>query len=135
MNTVERLLALDMGAIKAPEKEVKLKLGKLGGQEFTFPCKAVNNEKIARIQTEMLELNKKGELKELNTGEMKLNTVIEGCPDVFKNQDLLKHYNVPSFKDLVNLILLPGEVDELYNIINELNGYEKDEEEIEDIKN
>ncbi|KEI18203.1 phage tail assembly chaperone [Clostridium haemolyticum] len=134
MNTVERLLALDMGAIKAPTKEVKLKLGKLGGQEFIFQCKAVNNEKMSEIQSEMLDLNKKGELKELKTGDMRANTVIEGCPEVFKNVELLKHYKLPSFKDLLNLLLLPGEVDELYNVINELNGYEKEDDE-EEIKN
>ncbi|KHO37551.1 XkdN-like protein [Clostridium tetani] len=135
MNTVEKLLALDAGELEMPTKEVTLKLGKLGGQEFTFTCKAVNPEKVAKIQDKLIDLNKKGNIQGTNLGETKLLTVMEGCSDTFRNKDLLEHFNAPTPKELINKLLLAGEIDELYNTINELNGYEQDEEEEEEIKN
>lgn len=135
MNTVEKLLALDAGRLEMPSKEVTLKLGKLGGEELTFLCKAVNPEKQAKIQENIFEISKKGKFKGTNLGMTKILTLIEGCSDVFRNKDLLEHFNAPTPKELINKLLLAGEIDELYNIINELNGYEQDEEEEEEIKN
>lgn len=132
MNTIEKLLKLDAGQLQMPTKEVTLKLGKLGGQEFTFTCKAVDPNRVAKIQDNIIEYNKKGNVTGTNFGETKLITVMEGCSDVFRNADLLNHFKVPTPKELINKLLLAGEIDELYNIINELNGYEQDEE--EDIK-
>ncbi|BDR84875.1 phage tail assembly chaperone [Clostridium tetani] len=135
MNTVEKLLALDAGELQLPTKEVTLKLGKLGGAEVTFLCKAVIPEKMAKIQDNLIEISKKGNIQGTNMGKNKVLTVMEGCSDTFKNKDLLEHFNAPTPKELINKLLLAGEIDELYNTINELNGYEQDEEEEEEIKN
>ena len=59
---------------------------------------------------------------------------MEGCSDVFRNKEVLEHFKAPTPKELINKLLLAGEIDELYNTINELNGYDKEDEE-EDIKN
>ena len=64
MNTVERLLTLDAGKIKTPEKDVKMKLKKLGGEEFTFPCKAVDPEMVSELQENALEF-KKGDISKI----------------------------------------------------------------------
>ena len=135
MNIVEKLLAVDACTLQMPNKEVTLKLGKLGGAEVTFTCKAVSPEKIAKIQDKLIDFSKKGNVQGTNLGETKLLTVMEGCSDVFRNKDLLEHFNAPTPKELINKLLLAGEIDELYNTINELNGYEKDEDEEEEIKN
>lgn len=135
MNTVEKLLALDAGELQLPTKEVTLKLGKLGGAEVTFLCKAVSPEKMAKIQDNLIEISKKGNIQGTNMGKNKVLTVMEGCSDTFRNKDLLEHFNAPTPKELINKLLLAGEIDELYNTINELNGYEQDEEEEEEIKN
>ncbi|RXI57239.1 XkdN-like protein [Clostridium tetani] len=135
MNIVEQLLALDAGRLEMPSKEVTLKLGKLGGAEVTFLCKAVSPEKMAKIQDNLIEISKKGNIQGTNMGKNKVLTVMEGCSDTFRNKDLLEHFNAPTPKELINKILLAGEIDELYNTINELNGYEQDEEEEEEIKN
>ncbi|MGL5243684.1 MAG: phage tail assembly chaperone [Sarcina sp.] len=132
MNIVEKLLKIDSGKLKMPSKDVTLKLGKLGGQEFVFTCKAVNSEKVAEIQENILSLSKKGGVKGTNLGLIKTLIVLEGC-DIFKNKDLMEHFKAPTPKELLNKLLLAGEIDELYNTINELNGY--DDEDEEEIKN
>ncbi|WP_039227484.1 phage tail assembly chaperone [Clostridium novyi] len=134
MNIVEQLLSVDAGTLEMPSKDVTLKLGKLGGKEVTFTCKAVNPEKIAKIQDKLIDLSKKGSVQGTNLGETKLLTVMEGCSDVFRNKDLLEHFNAPTPKELINKLLLAGEIDELYKTINSLNGYEDDEDE-DEIKN
>ena len=134
MNTVERLLALDAGTIEMPKKEITLKLGKLKGAEFTFECKAVSSEKVAKIQENLIEYSKNGKVQGTNIGQVKILTVIEGCSDVFRSKELLEHFGAPTPKELLNKLLLAGEIDELYKQINQLNGYEKEDTE-EEIKN
>lgn len=129
MNTVEKLLKIDSGQLKMPEKEVKLKLGKLKGDEFTFLCKGIPPEKFADIQENAIEL-KNGDIRKINMYQMKVMTVIEGVPDVFKNKEVLDHFGCPTPKELVGKLLLSGEIDDLYTIISELSGYEDEEEEI-----
>ncbi|MDP4146516.1 MAG: XkdN-like protein [Bacillota bacterium] len=132
MNSVEKLLKLDAGKIVMPTKVVTLKLGKLDGLKLDFECKAVDPEKYSEIQENSLEI-KKGDIKKINMHNTKVLTLIEGCPGVFKSKEVQEHFGCPTPKELVNKLLLSGEIDELYNNIVELSGYEKDEE--SDIKN
>lgn len=131
MNTVERLLKMDAGKLKMPEKDIVIKLTKFDNEEFTFPCKAIDPEVIAEIQENAIEL-KKGNVSKIRMYNMKVMTIIEGCTAIFKDKDLLRHFNANTPKELVKKLLISGEMDDLYNKINELSGYEKDEE---DIKN
>lgn len=134
MNIVEKLLAIDSGKLEMPTKDITLKLNKLGGEEFTFQCKAIDPEEMAEIQQNALTI-KKGDIKKIDMYEMKVMTVIEGCSDVFKNMDIVNHFGTPTPKELVKKLLLSGEIDELYNTINELSGYDKEKEDEEEIKN
>ena len=134
MNIVEKLLAVDAGTLQMPSKEVTLKLGKLNGQEFTFTCNAIDSEKMNELQEDSLEFSKKGTFKGIRTSNSKILIILESC-DTFKNKDLMEHFNTPTPKELLKKLLLAGEIDELYNQIIELNGYEKDEDEEEEIKN
>ncbi|KZL94369.1 phage tail assembly chaperone [Clostridium magnum] len=134
MNIVEKLLKIDAGKIEMPKKDIKLQLKKLG-QEVEFPCKAIDPERYAEIQEGAIEL-KKGDIKKINMYEMKAMTIIAGCPEVFKNEEVMKHFNAPTPKELIRKLLLSGEMDDLYNAINELSGYKKDDDEDEEkIKN
>lgn len=132
MNTVDKLLKMDAGKLTIPEKEVKIKLKKFDDEEFVFLCKVVDPEKMAEIQENALEL-RKGDVKRIKMYEMKVLTLIEGCPDVFKNKDVMKHFGAPTPKELIKKLLLSGEIDELYNEINKLGGYEEEDE--EEVKN
>ena len=130
MNTVEKLLKIDAGKIKAPEKDVKMKLKKIG-EEFTFPCKAVDPEYVAELQENSITF-KRGDISKIKMYDTKVLTIIEGCPSIFKNKELIEHFGVATPKDLVKKLLLSGEMDDLKAEIDKLGGYdpEKDEEEV-----
>lgn len=132
LNTVEKLLKFDTGSLKTPEKDVKLKLKKLNNEEFVFPCKAVDAEYVSELQENSIQI-KKGDMSITRTYDTKVLTIIEGCPTVFKDKDLLKHFGAATPKDLVSKLLVSGEIDELKNQIDELGGYEEEDE--EEVKN
>ena len=133
MNVIDKLLKMDAGKIKLPEKDIVVKLKKLGNEEFTFPCKALDPELVAELQEDALEFDDGG-LNKIRVYNTKVMTIIEGCPVVFKNQDILKHFGVLTPKELVKKLLLSGEMDELNNQITALNGYDKKKDESE-VKN
>lgn len=133
MNTVEKLLKLDAGKIKMPEKVIKMTPKKLG-IEVDFPCKALNPERFSEIQEDAV-IMKKGDVKKIKMYAIKSLIVIDGCPEIFKSKELMDHYGCPTPKELLNKLLLSGEVDDLYDAISELSGYDRDEEDEEDIKN
>lgn len=130
MNTVEKLLKIDAGKIKTPEKDVKMKLKKIG-EEFTFPCKAVDPEYVAELQENSITF-KRGDISKIKMYDTKVLTITEGCPSIFKNKELIEHFGVATPKDLVKKLLLSGEMDDLKSEIDKLGGYdpEKDEEEV-----
>lgn len=133
MNIVEKLLKMDAGKIEVPAKVIKIQSKKLN-QTLEFPCKAVDSEKYAEIQEGALEI-RKGDVKKINMYSMKTSIIIEGCPEVFKSKEVMDHFGAPTPKELIRKLLLSGEIDDLYNGINELSGYEKDEDDEEAIKN
>lgn len=130
MNTIDKLLKIDAGKLKMPEKVIAMKLAKLG-DTIDFPCVAIGNEKYSEIQEGAYEI-KKGDIKRINLSKMKTMTVIEGCPSIFKSKEVIEHFGCVTPKDLINKLLLSGEMDDLYETIVELNGYDQDEE---DLKN
>lgn len=137
MNIVDKLLKFDAGLLETPTKDVVLKLGKLGGAEFTFPCKALNARLMAEIQESQAkyEIKKKGgaEMK-ISMFQAKLKRIVAGCPTVFKDESVISHFNARTPFDLVEILLLPGEIDDLANVIDDLSGFEleDDEDSIED---
>lgn len=133
MNTIKRLLAFDAGKLEIPTKEVKLKLKKLKGEEFTFPCKAVDPEYISELQENSIQI-KKSDVTIIGTYDTKVLTIVEGCPKVFKDKELIKHFGAATPKDLVAKLLVSGEMDELKGQIDELGGYDPEEDE-DEVKN
>ncbi|WP_407312044.1 phage tail assembly chaperone [Desulfosporosinus sp. SB140] len=133
MNLVEQLLKIDAGLIETPSKVITIQSKKLK-EPLDFPCKAVDPEKYAEIQEGAVEI-RKGDVKKINMYALKTLIVIEGCPEVFKSKEVMDHFGAPTPKELVKTLLLSGEIDDLYNGINELSGYEKDAEDEETIKN
>lgn len=132
MNIVDKLLKMDAGKIKTPEKEIKLNLKKLGGEEFVFPCKAVDPEYVTELQENSIEYKKNG-ISKIKIYDTKVMTIVEGCPEVFKNKEVLKHFGAATPKDLVKKLLVSGEIDELKAEIDALGGY--DDEDEEEVKN
>ena len=66
-----------------------------------------------------------GTVDDIDMFKLQAYTVIEGCKNVFKNKDLMKHFNAPTPIELVRRLLLDGEPTELSNTITELSSYQE----------
>ena len=140
MSLVDKLLQLD--ANKVMEKPTQIfeveRLSKLLNEKVLFKCQAIDGETYADIQRKGIDISKKGAIRDINMFEMQVMTAINGVVEPnLKDKRLLDHYKVPTSKELIKKMLLPGEIADLYNIINSLSGYEKDneEDEVEEVKN
>jgi len=127
-NAVDTLLAIDLGEIEMPKAVKKIYLKKIK-KEIEFSCIALDAEKSNEIQMQCVDLNSNG-LEGMDTFKLQALTVIEGCKDVFKNKELMKHFNCPVPIELVRKLLLDGELAELYSVITGLSSYQENDEEI-----
>lgn len=120
MSILDLLLETDIDKLQnnnSKNYEIK-RLTKILGEKFIVTCTLLTNEQMMHI----------GEISKTNF-DIKLNAVLEACKIEGKklnNEELMKKFNVVSAKELIGKLFLPGEVYELYNIINDLSGYGKD---------
>ena len=122
-NIVEELLKIDLGEIEIPKETKKIYLKKLK-REFSFECVALDVEKANEIRMKSIDLAS-GTVDDIDMFKLQAYTVIEGCKNVFKNKDLMKHFNAPTPIELVRRLLLDGELTELSNTITELSSYQE----------
>lgn len=139
MSIIDKLLQLDANKIsEKPAKAVEIKrLTNLLGDKAVFTCQAIDGRKNGDIQKAGLNF-KKGNVSDIDIYEIQVLSVIEGVVEPsLKDKKLLEHFNAITPKELVDKLFLAGEITELYNTINELSGYDKDEskEVNEEIKN
>ncbi|MCB2300934.1 phage tail assembly chaperone [Clostridium tagluense] len=127
-STLDLLLKSDLTKIQIPTKEVELKrLSEILGDTVIFKCEALDAERFNEIQENALHINEKGEFENINTGEMQIFTILEGVKEPsLKSKDLLEKFGAVTPKELIKKLLLPGEISNLYNIISELSGFNKD---------
>lgn len=122
-NIVEELLKIDLGEVEIPKETKKIYLKKLK-KEFSFECVALDAEKANEIRMKSIDLTS-GTVDDIDMFKLQAYTVIEGCKNVFKNKDLMKHFNAPTPIELVRRLLLDGELTELSNTITELSSYQE----------
>ena len=122
-NIVEELLKIDLGEVEIPRETKKIYLKKLK-KEFSFECVALDAEKANEIRMKSIDLTS-GTVDDIDMFKLQAYTVIEGCKNVFKNKDLMKHFNAPTPIELVRRLLLDGELTELSNTITELSSYQE----------
>ena len=122
-NIVEELLKIDLGEIEIPKETKKIYLKKLK-REFEFECVALDAEKANEIRMKSIDLASVT-VDDIDMFKLQAYTVIEGCKNVFKNKDLMKHFNAPTPIELVRRLLLDGELTELSNTITELSSYQE----------
>ena len=137
MSLIDKLLQMDKAKLMAmPTKEMEItRLTELMGAPFKVKCKAIDGERYAEIQRAGVDITKKGSIKSLNIFEMHVLTVIDGVVEPsMKDAKLLQHFGCVTPKELVKKLFLAGEIADLNNIITELSGYEKDEDDEEEIK-
>lgn len=137
MNTIEKLLKFDANKLETPTKKITLSLKRFQGQKFEFECKALSSEAMAEVQEEQAKylMNSKSKTVEmkLSMHKSKLMKLLYGC-EIFKNQDLINHYKAGTPFGLMQKLLLPGDMDELCEVIDNLSGFDSDDIE-EDIEN
>ena len=122
-NIVEELLKIDLGEVEIPKETKKIYLKKLK-KEFSFECVALDAEKANEIRMKSIDLAS-GTVDDIDMFKLQAYTVVEGCKNVFKNKDLMKHFNAPTPIELVRRLLLDGELTELSNTITELSSYQE----------
>ena len=132
MNTIDILMKIDAGTLETPKKVHKMYVKKIG-QVLDFEIQAINAEKATEIQQKGIKLED-GNLTDIDVYKTKVLTIIEGCP-MFKDKSLREHFNCPTPKELINKLLLKGEVDDLIDAINDLSDLKKIEKVDEEIKN
>ena len=132
MNIIDILMKIDAGTLETPKKVHKMYVKKIG-QVLDFEIQAINAEKATEIQQKGIKLGD-GNLTDIDVYKTKVLTIIEGCP-MFKDKSLREHFNCPTPKELINKLLLKGEVDDLVDAINDLSDLKKIEKVDEEIKN
>lgn len=121
MNTLDLLLKADIKEFAVPTKEIKIKrLSEKLDADVVFKIKALSLDKIK-------------ELRETNSSEFNIHTIIEGVTEPsLKDKNLIEKFGVITPVDLVKKILIPGEIDDVFYEISKLSGYNGST--IEDIK-
>ena len=134
MSLIDKLLQMDKAKLmEMPTREIEIpRLSEMLGEEFKVKCKAIDGERYADIQRSAIDLNKKGGLRNINLYEMQVLTVIDGVVEPsLKDERLLAYFGCVTPKELVKKLFLAGEIAELSNVITELSGYDKSEDEDE----
>ena len=137
MSLIDKLLQMDNKMItEMPKREVEvLRLTQVLGEPFKVVCQAIDGERYADIQKASIDLNKKGGVRNINLFDMQVLTVIDGVVDPnLKDTKLLNHFGCVTPKELVKKLFLAGEIAELSNVVTELSGYDKTEEDEEEVK-
>ena len=137
MNIVEKLLKLDAGTLVISSREVKVdKLSEALGEDAMFTCNPVTLDRYNEIQSNAINFDKKGNVKGINTGNMQLEMVLAGVPEI-KDKDLLSHFNASTPEELLKnpLLFTPGDIAKLANAVSELSGISEIEKADEEIKN
>lgn len=139
MSLIDKLLAADAGKlIEKPSKPYEVKrLSEKLNTKFELRIEALEPQRFSDIQRQSVNLSKKGAIKDFNTFDMQVLTLIDGIKEPsMKDEKLLKHFGAVTPKELVPKLFLAGEIADIYNEINVLSGYEADDEETdEEIKN
>lgn len=131
MSALDLLLKLDQTKLKRPTKEVEVKrLSSLTGEKVIFICEALTADEMAGIQEMVLDVKK----QDVDVSEMQILSLLAGVKEPnLKDQKLLSFYSVPTPKELIKKLLLPGEIAALYNNISELSGF--GDGAVEEVKN
>lgn len=137
MNTADILLSLDKGTLKRPIKEYAVKsLSELAKQTIIFKYKGLNTEQFNYVRDNAVSYTGKGNVASVDKGLMAKFGIIEGVIDPnLKDKNLLEHYKCATPLDLLEVLMLPGEIIDLFEKISIETGFVGVEEKVKDIKN
>ena len=132
MNIIDKLMKIDAGTLETPKAIHKMYVKKIG-EELEFEIEAINAEKATEIQQKAIKIEN-GNVSDIDVYKTKVLTIMEGCP-MFKDKALREHFKAPTPKELINKLLLKGEVDDLVDAIKNLTDLKKIEKAEDEIKN
>lgn len=132
MNIIDKLMKIDAGTLETPKAVHKMFVKKIG-EELEFEIEAINPEKATEIQQKAIKIEN-GNVSDIDVYKTKVLTIMEGCP-MFKDKALREHFKAPTPKELINKLLLKGEVDNLVDAINNLSDLKEIEKAEDEIKN
>ena len=122
------------GKKRFPNKVTQLRqLVNIRIEVLDFEIQAINAEKATEIQQKAIKIEN-GNVSDIDVYKTKVLTIMEGC-QMFKDKALREHFKAPTPKELINKLLLKGEVDDLVDAINNLSDLKKIEKAEDEIKN
>lgn len=136
MKLIDKLLAIDKGEVeKIPTEEVKaIHLSKVMGEDVKITIRAIPGERYMELTSTMV--NSKGKLVFGKAYDAYALIAVEGIAEPsMKEPELMKHFGCASPKDLVKALFPGGELNRVADKISELSGFDKEEEQEEEIKN
>ena len=125
-------MKIDAGTLETPKAVHRMFVKKIG-EELEFEIEAINAEKATEIQQKAIKIEN-GNVSDIDVYKTKVLTIMEGCP-MFKDKALREHFKCPTPKELINKLLLKGEVEDLVDAINNLSNLEEIEKAEDEIKN
>lgn len=106
------------------------------GKLLKFKIRAMSNDEFSAMQKRNTKYDKKGRPSFDQRGAIMDVVLLCTVDPNFRSEEAVRKANVLSPEQLVNKLLLPGEVMELYRVISELSGFDKEPEELKDeVKN
>lgn len=120
-NVVTQLLALDRSDIERQRGTHLMALSKLKGQVMSFEIQALSAEELCDIQDMSITIEQASGNMNVHSFAPTCKTIVAGCPSVFHNNDVRKHFQCESFNALVNLLLTKDEATELAGEIRKLS--------------
>ena len=129
-NALTILLGADRGKLRLmPTKKVEItRLSGFVGEPVIFTIRALTGEEFQEAQEASMRISKRGEVEEMDSRLLQCMCVLNGTQDPnLRDKQLLDLYEVHTPEDLLNgTFLLPGEVSQLFNNIQELSGFGAD---------
>ena len=129
-STLAVLLCADRGKLRLmPTKQMEItRLSGIVGEPVIFTIRALTGEEFKEAQEAAYSLTKRGELEDVDGRMLQVMCVLNGTQDPnLKDKQLLDLYEAATPDELLNgSFLLPGEVSQLFNAIQELSGFGAD---------
>lgn len=137
MNLVEALLAADNEKLvndRTESYEVKRLSEKLG-QPFVLTLKAIPSRRYTEIQTAAVKFNKDN-TQSIDLYKLQTMTLAAGIASPkLGDTELLRKFNAVTPVELLDKLLLAGEISSIADRISKLSGFEDNEKKSEEVKN
>lgn len=129
MSMLDKLMKADARKVaEKPETSIEIpRLSKAIGDTFTVKVRAITMKRMTDIEEMNTEYKKDGSVKHQDKAAIAEDIIIASAVDPnFKDKGLMDKFNVKTPNDLLNTILLPGEVLKLSEAISKICGVGKD---------